>query len=394
MNWFIFCYWYEPDAPQDPVGLVRMWALAEALTKGGQRITIFPPRYRSALNARAETVLPITLVPLSVLRPLSYALGSFLRGLYRALMERPAVVYYRWMASPHVVLLAKVVGACCICEVNGEPVPAWASGSGLVRALRHRLARAALRQCDRVVVLTEGLRELLVRQYGVPEERILVLPSGTDMKLFIPRDPDVCRRELNLPAECLYVGFVGTLYRYQGVATLLEAMAAVRALCPQARLLVVGDGEAAQELKEQAKALGLSDRVIWAGKVPYARVPAYIGAMTLCVAPFRADRGETSPVKIMDGLACGRPVVASAIESVTAVFAPGSGVRVVEPDNPAALAEAMIELLQNPAACARLGEEGRRFVERRFSWAALAERLQTWLATPTASSHHAHTSLL
>lgn len=309
-------------------------------------------------------------------------------------MERPAVVYYRWMASPHVVILAKMLGACCVCEVNGEPVPAWASGSGFARALRHRLARAALRQCDRVVVLTEGLRELLVREYGVPEERILVLPSGTDTELFIPQDAAVCRRELDLPVECLYVGFVGTLYRYQGVATLLEAMVAVRARCPQVRLLVVGDGEASQELKAQAKTLGLSDLVVWAGKVPYARVPAYLGAMTLCAAPFRADRGETSPVKVMDGLACGRPVVASAIESVTAVFASGSGVRFVEPDNPAALAEAVVELLQNPAACARLGEEGRRFIERRFSWAALADRLQTWLVTPKAASHHAHSPLL
>ncbi len=393
MNWFIFCYWYEPDAPQDPVGLVRIWALAEALSKAGQRITLFPPRYRSARNAGVQTVLPVGLVPIPLLRPLSYALGSFLRGAYRAVAERPQVVYYRWMASPHAVILAKLLGACCVCEVNGEPVPAWSPSAGFGRTLRRWLARAALRHCDRVVVLTDGLGDLLVRQYGVPPERLIVLPSGTDTDCFAPRNPEQCRRELGLPVDGAYVGFVGTLYRYQGVSTLLEAMVTVRGRCPQVRMLVVGDGEAAQELKEQARTLGLDDIVIWAGRVPYLRVPTYIGAMTLCAAPFRADRGETSPVKIIDGLACGRPVVASAITSVQRVFAAGSGVRFVEPDNVGALAEAIEELLHSPAVCARLGEEGRRFVERRFSWASLADRLQAWLISKT-SSHHAHSALL
>ena len=61
MTWFLFCYWYEPDAPHDPVGLVRIWRLADTLAKVGDRVTVFPPRYRSALIQRTCAVIPIHL---------------------------------------------------------------------------------------------------------------------------------------------------------------------------------------------------------------------------------------------------------------------------------------------------------------------------------------------
>ena len=395
MNWFVFCYWFEPDAPDDPVGLVRIWTLADVLSRVGDRVTLFPPRYRSALVARAATVIPIQVLHLPLLRPLSYALLSFLHGLRSALVSRPDVVYYRWMDSPHALILAKLLGARCVCEVNGEPVPDWSGrGAGLSRVVRRWLACAALRRCDRVVVLTEGLRELLVRRYRVPSERIVVLPSGTDTQLFVPRDPVACRREVELPPDDLYVGFVGSFYRYQGLTCLLEAMAAIKATCPQARLLLVGDGEAAAELKEQARRLGLTDAITWTGRIPYKQVPAYIGAMTVCVAPFRGDRGETSPVKLFDYLACARPVVASAIPTVEAVFTSGSGVQLVPPDHPGQLAEALLSLLNAPDRCVVMGAQGLRFVEHRFSWTSIIERLRGWLCTTEVAPHHAHSRVL
>jgi glycosyltransferase involved in cell wall biosynthesis len=394
VNWFIFSYWFEPDAPRDPVGLVRIWALADALTQAGDRVTVFAPRYRSALIARAARVMPIRLMPVRVLRPLSYALLSFLSGLRRALIARPNAVYYRWMISPHALILSKLIGARCICEVNGEPVPEWSNGGRVRRAAGHWIARVSLRRCDRVVVLTEGLRGLLVRSYGVAAERIILLPSGTDTERFAPRDPAACRQRLGLPPDDLYIGFVGSFYRYQGLASLMDAMAAVRARCSNVRLLMVGDGEALEELKDQARELGLDNSITWTGRIPYDEVPAYIGAMTVCVAPFRGDRGETSPVKIFDYLACARPVVASAIESVASVFAPHSGVQTVPPDQPERLAEAVLSLLHDPDRCAAMAARGRRFVERRFGWTAMAEYLRASVDRTEAAPSHAHAGLL
>jgi len=395
MRWFLFCYWYEPDAPSDPVGLVRLWSLARQLVERGDSVTVLPPRYRSALLQRGFSTAPIPVLPWPVLRPVSYAVLSCIVGLMRAWRSKPDVVYYRWMDSPHPLLLARLIGAQCVCEVNGEPVPDWSETDRTIkRRFKHWLASVTLSRCDRVVVLTDGLRDLAVRRYRVAPERVAVLPSGTDTDLFIPQDVAACRRRIGVDLERDYIGFVGSFYRYQGLQCLLEAMAIIRRTMPSVHLLLVGDGEAAQELKQQADRLTLSPCITWAGRIPYHEVPAWIGAMTLCVAPFRGDRGETSPVKIFDYLACGKPVIASAIPSVSATFAQEGGVTLVPPDDPVSLAQVLLVLLNDPDRQARMAVDGRKFVQQGFSWINLIIQLRDWLATEKASIHHAHPRVL
>ncbi len=375
MNWWMCCYWHEPDAPTDPVGLVRIWALADALVSVGDDVTVFAPRYRSALVPRRSRVVPIPMLPGSIIRPISYAVLAFLSGLWRGLRQRPTVVYYRWMESLHPLLLARVFGATCICEVNGEPVPPWGAGGWRGR-LTHALASFALRRCDRVVVLTEGLGQLVQTRYGVTADHVALLPSGSDVALFYPRERNRCVQEAGLDQACEYIGFVGSFYQYQGLATLLEAFERLHARRSSVRLLMVGDGEEATALREQAAQRGLSPWITWTGRVPYAHVPLLIGAMDICVAPFCGDRGETSPVKIFDYLACGKPVVASAIPSVAALFAQSNGVVLVEPDRAELLADAVFALLEQPKESQRLGHDGRTYVEERFGWEAIVQRLR------------------
>jgi glycosyltransferase involved in cell wall biosynthesis len=375
MNWWVCCYWHEPDAPTDPVGLVRIWALGDALVSAGDDVTVFAPRYRSALVRRRSRVVPIPMLAGPVIRPISYAVLGFLSGLWRGLRKRPTVVYYRWMESLHPLLLARVFGATCICEVNGEPVPSWGAGGWRGR-LTHALASFALRRCDRVVVLTEGLGHLVQTQYGVTADRLALLPSGSDVSLFYPRERNRCVQEAGLDPACKYIGFVGSFYQYQGLATLLEAFERLRARRSSMRLLMVGDGEEATALREQAAQRGLSPWITWAGRVPYAHVPLLIGAMDVCAAPFRGDRGETSPVKIFDYLACGKPVVASAIPSVAALFSQSNGVVLVEPDRAEALADAVMALLDRPEESRRLSIDGRTFVEKQFGWEAIVGGLR------------------
>ena len=395
MRWFLFCYWYEPDAPSDPVGLVRLWTLARQLVERGDSVTVFPPRYRSSLLQHRFATAPIPVLPCSVLRPVTYAVFSCIAALMRACWSKPDVVYYRWMDSPHPLLFARLVGAQCVCEVNGEPVPDWSeTDRRLKRRLKHKLASFALSRCDRVVVLTDGLRDLVVRRYRVAAERVAVLPSGTDTGLFVPQDAASCRRRIGLTPDRDYIGFVGSFYRYQGLQCLLNAMVIIRRTIPSVHLLLVGDGEAAPELKQQADRLTLNSCITWAGRVPYQDVPLWIGAMTLCVAPFRGDRGETSPVKVFDYLACGKPVIASAIPSVSATFVGNVGVALGPPDDPAVLAQAVLSLINDPSRQSRMAEMGRRFVEQGFSWTHLTIRLKEWLATERTSTHHAHPRVL
>lgn len=395
MTWLLFCYWYEPDAPQDPVGLVRIWMLARHLGLRGDRVTVFPPRYRSAKNQIGFRTVAIPLLALPVLRPLSYAIGSFVAGLAAGLREKPDVIYYRWMTSPHALLVARLVGSPCICEINGEPVPGWHGGrGGLKSRLANWLAGQALRRCDRVVVLTDGLRDLVVGRYRVAPDRVMVVGSGTDTELFTPRDRTACRLRVGLDPAGEYIGFVGSFFRYQGLACLLEAFVLVHKERPAARLLLVGDGETAQALRDQAHRLGLTEAIVWTGRVPYAQVPDLIGAMDVCAAPFCADRGETSPVKVFDYLACARPAIVSAIPSVSVLFSDQAGAVLVPPEDPEALAASLLHLLTHPEVAADLGRRGRRVVVQRYSWARLTGSLRDWLQRAPSASTHANSPLL
>lgn len=386
MTWFLFCYWYEPDAPKDPVGLVRIWSLARHLSRLGDEVLVFPPRYRSARGHLGFQTVRIPLLGAPLLRPLSYAVGSFLAGLAVGLKKKPEVVYYRWMESPHPLLLARWWGALCVCEISGEPVPDWTPAcKGFKARFRHWLAGLAIRHADRVVVLTEGLRRLMVERYGVRPDRVEVFPSGTDSEQFHPKDRADSRRLLGLDPNAEYVGFVGSFFHYQGLGCLVDALVLLRKHRASARLLLVGDGEAAGSLRAQARRVGVEQAIVWAGRVPYARVPTWIGAMDVCVAPFRGDRGETSPVKVFDYLACGRPTVASAIPSVAAIFSEAQGVLLVPPDDPDALAASLLHLLSHPGVAADLGRRGRQFVEYRYSWGAMVARLRPWLRSEPRS---------
>lgn len=394
MTWFLFCYWYEPDAPGDPVGLVRIWRIAQQLHRMGDRVTVFPPRYASAENQSGFELRTIPLLHWPILRPLSYTIGSFLASLLAAIKNQPAVVYYRWMLSPHPIVIARLFGCPCVCEVNGEPVPDWApEQAGFRKRVQHWLARQALRRCDRLVVLTEGLRDLVISRYGVSPHRLMVIASGTDTELFSPRTRSDCRRLVGLDPDAEYIGFVGSFYRYQGIATLLAAFAMLRACRPRLRLLLVGDGETAQDLREEVKRLGITDAVSWTGRVPYAQVPVLIGAMDVCAAPFCANRGETSPVKLFDYLACERPVVASAIPSVLRVFSEGHGVMLVPPDDPEALAMALRHVLDNRGLAVDMGRQGRRFVEQQHGWAALTTKLREGILQQYPASPPPHANL-
>ena len=242
--------------------------------------------------------------------------------------------------------------------------------------------------------MAQGLRDLVVQRYGATPEGVIVLTSGTDPDLFRPQPAQDARLRLGLPPASSYIGFVGRFYRYQGLTCLLEAFVLVRRQRPDTRLLLVGDGETAQSLRDQASRLGLADSVIWTGRVPYDRVPDYINAMNICVAPFCGNRGETSPVKLFDYLACARPVVASAIPSVASLFSEREGVAQVPPDDPDALARSLLRLLEDHRLAAELGARGRRVVLERFGWSRVADRLRDWLKKGRMTSAHANTCVL
>lgn len=374
MTIYMLFYEHDPVVRHDMGGFRKPWVLAEELRRAGHRVVVFAPRGSRPLDQVAVEVVDVPVVDVPVLRPLLVYALLFLLPLLHARRRRPDCVYTRPQHSPLPVLLARCLRVPLAVEINGDSHHHYLTQG----ASRRRLAfvdamdRFLTRRADLVIPLTVGLARMLEERHGVPAARMRIIGSGSDPDLFQPLDAGVCRRKLGLDPNADWVGFVGYFFRYQGIDTLIDAAPAVLRAHPHARFLLVGDGVMRAEWSRRVEAAGLGAAFLFTGQVPYADVPMYVGAMSLGVAPFLSTRGETSPLKIFDYLAGGRPVVTSRIVAVENIFASCEAVLAVPPEDGDALARAINRLLDDPARASALGVRGRMFIVEYHSWRRIA----------------------
>jgi glycosyltransferase involved in cell wall biosynthesis len=209
-----------------------------------------------------------------------------------------------------------------------------------------------------------------VSRLGVPDERMLLTPTGVDIDAFAePPDPAPLRRELRLDGQFV-VGWVGSFRPFHALEQAVEAVASV----PGASLLLVGDGPERARIERIARASGVP--AAFTGTVPHDRLPAYMAAMDAAVvlarpgAPF-----HYSPLKLAEYMAAGRPVVAPAIGQLTERLTDGVDALLVPPHDPVALAEALRRLRDDPEDRARLGKAARAAAEATWSWTRQVRRV-------------------
>jgi glycosyltransferase involved in cell wall biosynthesis len=191
--------------------------------------------------------------------------------------------------------------------------------------VRAQLA-AALGGADHVICVAEALREVAL-ELGVPPARVTTLRNGVDVTRFRPGEQAGARSALGLRADGLLLLSVGHLIERKGQRLLLEAFASwVEA--PRARLVFVGCGPLRGTLEAQAERLGLSGRVSFAGAVaPDALPPYYVAADALVLASAR----EGWPNVVLESLACGTPVIATAVWGTPEILTGCAAARLVPP---------------------------------------------------------------
>jgi glycosyltransferase involved in cell wall biosynthesis len=371
-------YEYDARVQGGMGGFRHAVELAEHWTRLGHAVTIVRPRLRAPVETTSVPVVESPFTAWSPLRAASAYAGLLATGLRVGARLRPDVVYAREMAGPVPLLLARRFGAALVLEVNGD---SYRHRREALRESRWRVAllralqRWSFTRADRIVTVTPGLRGTLLERFALDPARVVVVENGANLERLTPADAATARRALGLDERGPIVGFVGTFFPHQGVATLIDAVPAVLAARPDARFLIVGDGSARGAWEERARIVGVAPSVHFPGQVDHACVGTWINAMDVCVAPFTADRGEASPLKLFDYLACARPVVVSDIASVRELVAASGGCVSVPPDDPGALATAITRLLADEARRRQLGAAGRAWVASGHGWDAVARRV-------------------
>lgn len=253
-------------------------------------------------------------------------------------------------------------------------------GTTVEGSLRYRISRAlesfALKRAGQVTTICEGLRSDIASR-GVPAERITVIPNAVDAAAFqfgVEADPDL-RSSLGLDGATV-IGFAGSFYGYEGLDLLLEAANRLLPKYPNLRVLLVGGGPQEESLKAQAATLGLTDRVIFTGRVPHDQVQRYYELIDVLAYPRRPIRLTelVTPLKPLEAMAQGRMFVASDVGGHRELIRHGETGFLFPAGDAAALERAIDSVLSKREIWPLIRLQARAFVEKERTWAASVAR--------------------
>jgi glycosyltransferase involved in cell wall biosynthesis len=223
-----------------------------------------------------------------------------------------------------------------------------------------------------LIAVSEAVRQSALRQLGAAPEAIVTIHSGIDVDAFVPPAANPSLRDrLGLSSSSLVLVIVGRLVPLKGHRYLIEALPALRAMVPDATVLVVGDGVQRQPLAALATSLGVANAVRFLG-AGRDLVDHALAAADIVVAP---SLSEGFGLAVLEAMATSRPCVASRTGGLPEIVEhEGSGL-LVPPADAGALAAALLRLARDPALRQRMGRRARAIVEERFDIRETARRL-------------------
>ncbi|MCB9422432.1 MAG: glycosyltransferase [Ardenticatenaceae bacterium] len=287
--------------------------------------------------------------------------------LYQALRrERPFLLHASLF---HANIPARILGRLARVPV----IVTWRQNISIGGPWRERINRWTAPLDDQVTAVCQLAQQAEIEGTAVSPQKVSLIYNCIDAAPFAIEKTDrrtALRQALDIPAAAPLIGVVGRLHPQKGVGYLLEAFPRIREEMPEARLLIVGDGEMRDAWQTRAQALEIDRDVIFAG----ARhdIPDILTALDLFVLP---SLWEGLPLAILEAMAAGLPVVATNVGGVPELVINGETGRLVPPGDVDALAQAVLAVLRRPAQAAATGAAGRARVLAEFSAATTTRQL-------------------
>lgn len=266
--------------------------------------------------------------------------------------------YYAGLASWRLPLLRRV-------NTYHSMPPEQASGRA------EWLYRTSLRHTDVLAAVSELARRRFEAQGVVTRGKMVTVPNGIQLERFAPVSAEHHVRladELGAPREARLLGTVGRLHPAKDQANLIRAFTRVGQAHPLVRLVLIGDGALRDELKALAQTEGLADRIHFLGD--RGDVPDLLRGLDLFVL---SSRTEGYSMALLEACATALPIVATDVGGNSEIVRDGVNGRLVPAENPHALAEGMLDLLDTPERLASMGREGHDWVRGRGSFRAMAD---------------------
>jgi glycosyltransferase involved in cell wall biosynthesis len=233
------------------------------------------------------------------------------------------------------------------------------------------LWKFTLRSARKIAVPSLAYKSLLLR-LGYGASKIRLVPYGVDVEMFNAHVSGKGFRKKYGCEDSRVVLTVGRLNYQKGFHVLIKALRLIRKEFKNAKLVIVGEGEDRGNLEKLARELKLADAVIFAGALPYEELPKAYAASDVFVLP---SFFESFGIALIEAEAVAKPVVGTRVGGVTEAVVAGQSGILVEPGNPGSLAEAVEEILADRSLAKKMGENGRKNVEEKFSWPIAVDRV-------------------
>lgn len=304
---------------------------------------------------------------------------SLLQGLFKlrqVVKERNIDIMHAHWAVPMgfvASLVRTITGVPLVVTLHGRDIrinPETGSNVPMLWYIKPFL-RFTFQQADRLIVVSRSYRDYAQRA-GASLEKIRVVYNGTDVDRFFPSEAGVMeiRKRHNVSLNSKLLLFVGDLAFHKGLDVFIRAIPRILECDPTVMALVVGEGSERDNLLALCDELGLQDRVIFVGRIANAELPPYENSCDLFVMP---SRDESFGVAVIEAMACGKPVVGTAVGGLVETIKDNQTGLLVEPDNVGQLAETIVRVLMDESLASRLGANARREIETAFSWVTVAQ---------------------
>jgi glycosyltransferase involved in cell wall biosynthesis len=237
------------------------------------------------------------------------------------------------------------------------------------RKIQRRLANNLLgRISDKVIAVSEAVREDVIRYDHVDPSKVLVIRNGVDTELFRPAGaPGSIRKELGLGENDAVIGFVGRLAPVKGLTHLIEAFADVRKEIDHVKMLIVGRGALMSSLQDMAAEKGLQDDIIFAGE--RSDIPAIL--FSIDIFAMSSER-EGLPNALLEAMAAAKPVLVTSAGGMKEIVQDTVNGLVVPIGEPQLLARGMNHLIRDRQSAEIMGKTAREYIEKNYSIHATA----------------------
>lgn len=363
--------------------------LFQAWIRQGHDVRLIAPRRNGGGNPELPHGERIHFSPSVIslgLPPIADALPQILTVARRRFGAGYRVLYLRANSlSFMIALAARLMGMRVVAEHNSWMASerAMNGGGALVTTLEELCQVWLARLSHNSRCVSPGIRDLLIAK-GLPPERLFVVGNGTDTRNFFPLEREEALRRLDLDPARIWIGFLGSMNPWQGIATAIRALHLLRA-DSRLHMILAGDGPEQDALRALVAELDLAGRVVFFDRVNFAEANVIVNCFDIALAPFTWERNAEiglSAIKIRDYAAAGRVVAASELDGIREL-AGEDWLHVHEPDNPQELAKLLSALADRIGDSAASKTAARRYAEEQFSWPLIAEAIAGKL-TPRA----------